>query len=382
MAISGLSPCSTPAAARAGEEAAGHAIPGLPSHDFLPGLRSIRYRGYVIFYLIEDAAPLTARVIVNRVWADLMGHMMGEAQAKCGVEKSDDLLLHFWSRQRTVLRRADRISVSGHKQLYAVLGELGALGRLGYQTPEHQFCSLIPIAADPMFLEMDLPVLEKKYRGTLFPDETYAVLWTGGYNTWTDVKALAAALTLAMAADHVRQGLRVNAVVPGTADTPWVRRLLAAAPDPQAELQALAARQPSGRLVGIVSRANLLHGLIARPGGREPVEDSGAVAARVLAFYDRHYAPGNAVLAIAGDFRAAEARALVQRLFGSLPARALPERSALAESHGWSLREREEGRPMVPLQAIARHGLSGLPRSSECTSAESGADQGTIYYPS
>ena len=38
------------------------------------------------------------------------------------------------------------------------------------------------------------------------------------------------ALTLAMAADHVRDGIRVNCVNPGTADTPWVGRLLAQAP--------------------------------------------------------------------------------------------------------------------------------------------------------
>jgi 2-keto-3-deoxy-L-fuconate dehydrogenase len=56
-------------------------------------------------------------------------------------------------------------------------------------------------------------------------------------------------LTLAMAADHVREGIRVNCVNPGTADTPWVRRLLAAATDPDAELAALRARQPTGRLV-------------------------------------------------------------------------------------------------------------------------------------
>jgi NAD(P)-dependent dehydrogenase (short-subunit alcohol dehydrogenase family) len=56
-------------------------------------------------------------------------------------------------------------------------------------------------------------------------------------------------LTLAMAADHVREGIRVNAVAPGTVDTPWVGRLLDAAPDPAAERAALQARQPSGRLV-------------------------------------------------------------------------------------------------------------------------------------
>lgn len=56
-------------------------------------------------------------------------------------------------------------------------------------------------------------------------------------------------LTLAMAADHVREGIRVNAVVPGTTDTPWVARLVAAADDPGRERAALEARQPLGRLV-------------------------------------------------------------------------------------------------------------------------------------
>jgi len=62
-------------------------------------------------------------------------------------------------------------------------------------------------------------------------------------------KGAVLALTLAMAADHVRDGIRVCCVNPGTADTPWVDRLLAAAPDPETERAALAARQPMGRLV-------------------------------------------------------------------------------------------------------------------------------------
>ncbi|NRQ49389.1 SDR family NAD(P)-dependent oxidoreductase [Aeromicrobium stalagmiti] len=62
-------------------------------------------------------------------------------------------------------------------------------------------------------------------------------------------KGAVAAVTLAMAADHVREGVRVNAVLPGTADTPWVGRLLDAADDPDAAASALRARQPLGRLV-------------------------------------------------------------------------------------------------------------------------------------
>jgi NAD(P)-dependent dehydrogenase (short-subunit alcohol dehydrogenase family) len=62
-------------------------------------------------------------------------------------------------------------------------------------------------------------------------------------------KGAVLALTLAMAADHAAEGIRVNAVAPGTADTPWVGRLLAAADDPAAAAEALRQRQPIGRLV-------------------------------------------------------------------------------------------------------------------------------------
>ncbi|WP_458112432.1 SDR family oxidoreductase [Arthrobacter sp. R1-13] len=62
-------------------------------------------------------------------------------------------------------------------------------------------------------------------------------------------KGAVLSLTLAMAADHIREGIRVNCVNPGTVDTPWVSRLLSQAADPDAERAALNARQPHGRLV-------------------------------------------------------------------------------------------------------------------------------------
>jgi 2-keto-3-deoxy-L-fuconate dehydrogenase len=65
-------------------------------------------------------------------------------------------------------------------------------------------------------------------------------------------------LTLAMAADHVKDRIRVNAVAPGTADTPWVGRLLGAADDPSAERVALEQRQPIGRLVTAEEVANAI----------------------------------------------------------------------------------------------------------------------------
>jgi 2-keto-3-deoxy-L-fuconate dehydrogenase len=66
---------------------------------------------------------------------------------------------------------------------------------------------------------------------------------------YSATKGAVLSLTLAMAADHVYEGIRVNCVNPGTADTPWVGRLLDQAGDPAAERAALNARQPMGRLV-------------------------------------------------------------------------------------------------------------------------------------
>lgn len=70
-----------------------------------------------------------------------------------------------------------------------------------------------------------------------------------GRAVYSASKGAVLALTRAMAADHLADGIRVCCVNPGTADTPWVQRLLDRSPTPVEERAALEARQPSGRLV-------------------------------------------------------------------------------------------------------------------------------------
>jgi len=66
---------------------------------------------------------------------------------------------------------------------------------------------------------------------------------------YSATKGALVAMTYAMAADHLADGIRVNAIAPGTADTPWVQRLLDAADDADAAADQLRRRQPLGRLV-------------------------------------------------------------------------------------------------------------------------------------
>lgn len=81
---------------------------------------------------------------------------------------------------------------------------------------------------------------------------TASVAGTSGLRNralYSATKGAVVALTYAMAADHLDDGIRVNAVAPGTADTPWVQRILAASDAPEETAANLRARQPMGRLV-------------------------------------------------------------------------------------------------------------------------------------
>lgn len=95
-----------------------------------------------------------------------------------------------------------------------------------------------------------LPHLRRSPRAAIV--NTCSIAATAGLPSralYSASKGAVLSLTLAMAADHVHEGIRVNCVTPATVDTPWVGRLLDAAPDPAAERRALEARQPTGRLV-------------------------------------------------------------------------------------------------------------------------------------
>jgi NAD(P)-dependent dehydrogenase (short-subunit alcohol dehydrogenase family) len=61
-------------------------------------------------------------------------------------------------------------------------------------------------------------------------------------------KAAVAGFTRALAIDHVKQGIRVNCVCPGTVDTPSLADRIAAFADPVQARKDFVARQPMGRL--------------------------------------------------------------------------------------------------------------------------------------
>jgi predicted Zn-dependent peptidase len=70
-------------------------------------------------------------------------------------------------------------------------------------------------------------------------------------------------------------------------------------------------------------------------------------------FFDRYYAPGNAVLTVVGDVDVAQVLGWAEQHFGDIPARAVPERPSFGEPHPTSERRQTVHDALAPSPAVA-----------------------------
>ncbi len=138
---------------------------------------------------------------------------------------------------------------------------IGAVGTVADATDDEWYRVMnINVAGIGRVTTAALPLLRQSVAASIV--NTCSIAATAGLPkraVYSASKGAVMSLTRAMAADLVNEKIRVNCVNPGTADTPWVERLLSLADDPGAERAALEARQPLGRLVSApeVARAIL-----------------------------------------------------------------------------------------------------------------------------
>jgi glycosyltransferase involved in cell wall biosynthesis len=130
-------------------------------------------------------------------WADQFGQVMAEAQAKAALDRENWPLAHFWRMLGPVVRRADKISAVSERQRYAVIGELGALGRLNAETCGYELTAVLPCALIP---QEPLPSRGLLRPGRV-PQDAFLTLWSGGYNVWSDVETLFRGVEAAMRRD-------------------------------------------------------------------------------------------------------------------------------------------------------------------------------------
>jgi len=131
------------------------------------------------------------------VWIDLCGHVMAEAQAKAAVYDDDSYLEYFFQRVAGLLFKGDRYSTVSTAQKHALIGELGLAGRLNARTDGHDLVHPIPCGVEEEDYRHERTVL----RGVDADDDDFVVLWSGGFNTWTDVDTMFTGLSHAMEHD-------------------------------------------------------------------------------------------------------------------------------------------------------------------------------------
>lgn len=145
-------------------------------------------------------------------WADQFGHVMAEAQAKAALDKRNDVLPYFWRMVKRVALRADRFSAVSTRQRFALIGELGAIGRLNAETCGYDFVTTLPCAVVP---ELVSTSSEPDASARVFPENSFVVLWSGSYNVWSDVGTLFNGLELAMKEDTRIRFLSTGGAIPG-----------------------------------------------------------------------------------------------------------------------------------------------------------------------
>jgi len=144
-------------------------------------------------------------------WADQFGHVMAEAQAKSALDGHDSVVPYFWELLKPVVGWADRLSVVSERQKWAAVGELGALGRLTFRTIGHDFVAVVPCALLPA--SGSEPARPAHRRASV--DEPFRALWSGSYNTWSDVRTLVIGLERAMERNSRIRFVSTGGEIPG-----------------------------------------------------------------------------------------------------------------------------------------------------------------------
>ncbi|TAK37073.1 MAG: glycosyltransferase [Chloroflexota bacterium] len=187
------------------------------------------------------------------LWIDLFGHVMAEAQAKAHIYGTDEYLYIFWNYEHTVLLRGDAFSAVSQPQKFATIGELGAYGRLNRYTFGHDLVHSIPCA-----IEGEAPPHDRiVFRGTDVADDDFVVLWSGGYNTWTDVDSLMSGLERAMTANPRIKFVSTGGQIDGHDELTYPRFLQLIARSPHANNFVMKGWVPSEDVPSYYHEANV-----------------------------------------------------------------------------------------------------------------------------
>lgn len=158
-------------------------------------------------------------------WADLNGYQVAESQGKAAKGGDANVLVEAWRREARIARRADKFSAVSRPQLHALLGELAWVGRLNQHTFHYHFAHRIPNPVHPFFISPAEPAEEPVVRGKEAPKDAFLILWTGGYNYWTDPDFLFQCVDAMLAQNPKARYVSTGGPITGYNETSYARFL-------------------------------------------------------------------------------------------------------------------------------------------------------------
>lgn len=191
--------------------------------------------------VLAERGAMVAALDIARPLAPGEGAPAGTIAISCDVTDATSIAEAF----RTIERELGGLDILVNNAGIGAQGDVSAQDEAAW----HQVLD-VNVVGIARVTAAALPLLRRSTHASIVNTcSAVAVLGVPARALYAASKGAVLALTLAMAADHVREGIRVNAVMPGTTDTAWVERLLASSPDAEAARVALRRRQPLGRLV-------------------------------------------------------------------------------------------------------------------------------------
>ncbi|QRG66705.1 SDR family NAD(P)-dependent oxidoreductase [Brevibacillus choshinensis] len=184
---------------------------------------------------------------------DLDGHRGPEVAAALEQEESGAQFFSLDVSQEEQVRSVLQEIADRYQKIDIMVNNAG-IGKAGtvLEQTEAEWDAMMSVNAKGAFFGCKYAVrqmLMQKDRGSIINIASVAgmvgVLNRAGYCA---SKAAIVGLTKSVASDFAEAGIRVNAISPGTVDSPWIQKILAGQPEPEVARSQMEQRQPIGRM--------------------------------------------------------------------------------------------------------------------------------------
>lgn len=152
----------------------------------------------ILAIMLNNGLRATRLANKKPLWIDLYGDRVAEGQVSSHMRKSSRGMKILLKYLAIILQNADAYSTCSTPQKFELVGQLSMTGRINRYNMGYDFVQAVLPGVSSKHADVKNTL---EVRGSMVPEDAFVVLWSGGYNVWTDVDTLFKALDEAMEED-------------------------------------------------------------------------------------------------------------------------------------------------------------------------------------